>query len=214
MNISRRVRFAAAGAAALVLSFSVAAPSSATDDPRSDKGVTCDQLGYHKVDRPVGMVTLDVGTLAWAGNAVTFHPTDGGTVKVCVKGGSETPIKEITLSGDNPTYMHPQAISHIGWRLPSSGTPTPTPEQPTEPTTAPRPTPSESAQPSPSESDTPTTSPSSDDELLPPTRIAAGARSSEPDPNEVLLPAVGFGALITGVGGAMAFRWINARRGT
>ena len=161
-----------------------AAPSSVTDE----RGETCDKLGYTKFDRGSGKETIPAGTLSWSGDTVTFTANPGWTVELCVKGGSEDPIIELTLADmvEDPegvfTYVHPQDISHVGWRNavpPSSPSPTPTPT--TTPTSTPTTTPT--ATPT-----TPTSTPSISDQpggSAPPSHAAPSDSDSPAAPPAV-----------------------------
>ena len=157
-----------------------AAPSSVTDE----RGETCDKLGYTKFDRGSGKETIPAGTLSWSGDTVTFTANPGWTVELCVKGGSEDPIIELTLADrvEDPegvfTYVHPQDISHVGWRNavpPSSPSPTPTP------TSTPTPTPTSTP------TSTPTTTPTATPSIV--DQPGGSAPPSHPAPSDSDSPA-------------------------
>ena len=97
-----------------------AAPAAQGDSVAADvmsNGTTCDKLGYTKLDSSRGTETVEFGTLVWGGDTLIYTVQDGYTVDLCIKGGNEAPLVELRGETDGDTYTHPQAISHIGYRI-------------------------------------------------------------------------------------------------
>lgn len=130
----------AAGSVVTAVGVSAATASSDRSSVQaSANGMTCDKLGYTKIDSESGSVTLDAGTITWGGNTLTFTPNPGWTIELCIKGGNQVPIYETGPVGADGvfTYTHPQGISHIGYRNPTSSEPSPSESPSEEPSESP-----------------------------------------------------------------------------
>lgn len=93
----------------------------------SANSITCDSLGYAKFDTESGSQSLvdgvtAVGTMVWSGKTLNYTVENGYTVRFCIKSGSQAGTTEFTVVGPAAgSKAISQGISHVGWRLLSTG---------------------------------------------------------------------------------------------
>jgi hypothetical protein len=107
----------AADAERLALQSLSTSTSSLTATTEIGNGTACSELGYTKIDRESGDVTLPFGRLVWDGRVLTYTAAPGYVVDLCIKGGSAEPLVQLFDTGST-RYEHPQGISHIGYKDP------------------------------------------------------------------------------------------------